>query len=120
MKEKLIFIKHRVQYISGWDSWNVGMGLAWESHCFHLPLPACCPWCFCNPAVVAVGVANPLDLVLTLAGVHCMFLKNLLNFIVSVTPKLELGVVGVAMLNSLIHLTLMVNWFLLFGPSRTT
>jgi len=35
---------------------------------------------FCNPAVVVVGVANPLDLVLTPAGVLCMFLENFLDF----------------------------------------
>jgi len=39
---------------------------------------------FCNPAVVAVGVANPLDLLLMPASVCCMFLKNLLNFVVSI------------------------------------
>jgi len=39
---------------------------------------------FCNLAVVAVGVANSFDLVFMLAGVHCMFLKNLFNFVVSI------------------------------------
>jgi len=39
---------------------------------------------FHDLAVVAVGVANPLDLVLMPAGVHCTFLKNLLDFVVSI------------------------------------
>jgi len=39
---------------------------------------------YCNPAVVAVGVANPLDLVLMPASVGCMLLENLLNFVVSI------------------------------------
>jgi len=38
---------------------------------------------FHDPTVVAVGVANPLDLVLMPPSVCCMFLKNLLNFVVS-------------------------------------
>jgi len=39
---------------------------------------------FCDPAVVAVGVANPLGLVLTPASVLRTFLENLLNFLVSI------------------------------------
>jgi len=72
---------------------------------------------FRNPAVVAVGVANPLDLVLMPASVCGTFLKNLLNFVVSIVQRLELSV---AVLNGLICSTLMVNQFLLFGSSRTT
>jgi len=70
----------------------------WESHCFYLPpyQPEHHPWCsalhpwslssyllgtaqvdsmkvlFWDPAVVAVGVANPLDLVLKPASVCCI------------------------------------------------
>jgi len=44
---------------------------------------------FCDPAVVVVGIANPLDLVLMPASVRCTFLENLLNFIV---PIVQTGV----------------------------
>jgi len=35
---KTEFIRHRAQLISGWNSWNMGIGIPWESHCFHFPL----------------------------------------------------------------------------------
>jgi len=39
-EEGKLFIKHRAQLISGWNSQNMGIGIPEESHCFHLPLPA--------------------------------------------------------------------------------
>jgi len=37
---KTEFIKHGAQLISGWNSQNMWIRIPWESHCFHLPLPA--------------------------------------------------------------------------------
>jgi len=52
-------------------AWNSSRKwLAWRS--FHYP------------AIVAVGVANQLGLILMPASVRCTFLKNILNFIVSI------------------------------------
>jgi len=34
-EEGKLFIKHGAQLISSWNSQNVGIGIPWESHCFH-------------------------------------------------------------------------------------
>jgi len=40
---KLSLLSNGAQLISGWNPQNVGIGIPWKSHHFHLPLPARAP-----------------------------------------------------------------------------
>jgi len=94
-KKKVTFIRPGAQLISGWNSWNLGIGIPWESHRFQYLVLLTGG----NPgATTPVHAAKPLN---CWYHVECMFLLNKLQSSVTpfarllVWPKWWVGTTGI-------------------------